>query len=173
MSEVLHPGVSDDDRARGDGSSGVVLMVFGDYECPVSGRLWRVLRELPALNEPFREAFRHFPLTGVHPHAVAAAQAAEAAHDQGMFWPMHDRLFEQQNTLELADLSARAAELGLDVERFDEDLAYGTFADTVRAHQRSGISSGVVSTPAVFVNGQRLLFDEPEQLPTALTEFRV
>jgi protein-disulfide isomerase len=167
MSGQLHPSVSADDHVRGDAASGVVLTVFGDYECPVSARLWRVLREMRA-NEAFLEVFRHFPLTGVHPHALAAAQAAEAAGDQGRFWPMHDRLFEHQESLDVADLAAHATTLGLDVERFDEDLAYGSFADTVRAHQRSGISSGVVTTPAVFVNGQLVPLAEPERLPAAI-----
>ncbi len=80
----------------------------------------------------FREAFRHFPLTGVHPHAMAAAQAAEAAADQGMFWELHDRLFERQHELDIPDLETHASDLGLDVERFAEDLAYETFADVVR-----------------------------------------
>ncbi|MDQ1461115.1 MAG: Na+:H+ antiporter, NhaA family, partial [Actinomycetota bacterium] len=142
--------------------------VFGDYECPVSFRLWRVLGDMRAANEQFREVFRHFPLTGVHPHAFVAAQAAEAAGDQDMFWPMHDRLFEHQDALDLPGLAVQASAIGLDVARFDEDVAYGTFADAVRVYQRSAISSGVVTTPAVFVNGRRLPLDEPEDLPGAL-----
>jgi protein-disulfide isomerase len=168
MSPVLHPAISEDDHTRGGASPGTVLTVFGDYECPVSARLWRVLREMRATKEPFQEAFRHFPLTGVHPHAMAAAQAAEAASDQGVFWPMHDRLFEYQHALDVADIARYATELGLDVERFDEDLAYGAFADVVRGHQRSAVSSGVTTTPTVFVDGRLLSLGNPEELPGAL-----
>lgn len=145
-----------------------MLVVYGDYECPVSARLWRVLREIRAQQGPVCEAFRHFPLTGVHPHAFAAATAAEAADDQKNFWPMHDLLFEHQGALELADLAGYAQELGLDVERFDEDVSYGSFTEVVRAHQRSGVSSGVVTTPTVFANGRPLDLPDPEQLPGML-----
>jgi protein-disulfide isomerase len=167
--QPLHPAFSTDDHARGALDTPTVLTIFGDYECPVSRRLWRVLGEL-RLSHVFREAFRHFPLTGVHPHAVVAAQAAEAAADQDMFWNMHDRLFEHQDALEIPDLAAYASDLGLDVERFAEDLAYETFAEAVRAHQRSGVSSGVVTTPAVFVNGRRAAVADPGQLSEALME---
>jgi NhaA family Na+:H+ antiporter len=168
MNQPLHPEVSKDDHVRGDAASPTVLTVFGDYECPVSARLWRVLRELRAGGEEFQEVFRHFPLNAVHENAFVAAQAAEAADDQGVFWPMHDRLFEHQDALLVADLAEHAREIGLDVERFDEDLAYGTFADAVRADQRSGISSGVSTTPVVFVNGRRLPLERPEALADAL-----
>ncbi len=170
MSTELRPPVSEADHRRGDAAGDIVLTVFGDYECPQSGRLWRVMRDLRAANETVEEVFRHFPLTGAHPHAFAAAQAAEAADDQGMFWPMHDRLFEHQDALEVADLATHAQTLGLDVERFDEDLAYGNFADAVRRDQRSGVSSGVVTTATVFLNGRLLPLDQPEELPKALAE---
>jgi protein-disulfide isomerase len=81
---------------------------------------------------------------------------------------MHDHLFTHQDALELSDLGAYAAALDLDVERFDEDLAYGTFGENVRRHQRSGVSSGVRTTPTVFLNGRPLLLDEPEHLPNTL-----
>jgi protein-disulfide isomerase len=161
--ELLHPSLTNDDHARGNPDAAIAVTVFGDYECPDSARLWRVLHDV-ASSRSFREAFRHFPLTGVHPHALVAAQAAEAAADQRMFWEMHDRLFERQEALDIPDLETYAADLGLDVERFAEDLAYETFADVVRAHQRSGVSSGVVTTPAVFVDGRRTRLDDPDQL---------
>jgi protein-disulfide isomerase len=170
VSSELRPAVSEQDHRRGAPAAEIVLTVFGDYECPNSGRLWRVIRELRASNDNVQDVFRHFPLTAVHPHAFAAAQAAEAAHDQGVFWPMHDRLFEHQDALEIADLSAHAEALGLDVERFDEDLAYDNFADAVRRDQRSGVSSGVVTTATLFLNGSLLPLNEPEVLPTVLAE---
>jgi formate-nitrite transporter family protein len=165
--ELLHPSLTNDDHTRGDPNAPIAVTVFGDYECPVSARLWRVLHEV-GRSLSFREAFRHFPLTGVHPHALVAAQAAEAASDQRMFWEMHDRLFERQHALDIPDLETYATDLGLDVERFAEDVAYESFADVVRAHQRSGVSSGVVTTPAVFVNGRRATLDDPDQLSDVL-----
>ena len=168
MTVQLHPPFSDDDHIRGVRSSDLKITVFGDYECPLSKRLWSVLQAMRAEGTPFCEAFRHYPLTGVHPHAFLAAQAAEAAADQRMFWPMHDQLFEHQDALEPSDLGTYAALLGLDVERFDEDIAYESFVDVVRRHQRSGVSSGVRTTPTVFLNGRPLRLDEPEDLPEAL-----
>jgi protein-disulfide isomerase len=164
----LHPPFGDDDHIRGVRSSDLKITVFGDYECPLSKRLWVVLQQMRAADTPFCETFRHYPLTGVHPHAFLAAQAAEAANDQKQFWAMHDHLFTHQDALELSDLGAYAAALDLDVERFDEDLAYGTFGENVRRHQRSGVSSGVRTTPTVFLNGRPLLLDEPEHLPNTL-----
>jgi protein-disulfide isomerase len=163
VGQLLHPTLTNDDHTRGDPDAPTTVTVFGDYECPVSARVWRVLHDVES-SLSFREAFRHFPLTGVHPHALLAAQAAEAAADQRVFWEMHDRLFERQEALDIPDLETYATDLGLDVERFAEDLAYETFADVVRAHQRSGVSSGVVTTPAVFVNGRRTTLDDPDQL---------
>jgi protein-disulfide isomerase len=168
----LHPPFSTDDHVRGLRGAPVMLVVYGDYECPESARLWRVLREMRSHETPVCEAFRHFPLTGVHPHAFAAAAAAEAADDQKSFWSMHDLLFGHQEALEPPDLAAYAEQLGLDVERFDEDVAYGTFADAVRASQRSGVSSGVVTTPTVFANGQRVDLPDPEHLPDIVTRLR-
>jgi protein-disulfide isomerase len=164
----LHPGLTADDHIRGLRGAPTLLVVYGDYECPVSRRLWQVLRDLRAEEAAVCEVFRHFPLGNVHPHAFVAATAAEAASDQRMFWPMHDALFAHQDALEVADLAAYAAELGLDVERFDEDVAYGTFADAVRADQRGGVGSGVATTPTVFLNGDLLELPEPERLPEVL-----
>ncbi len=167
MVQPLHPLLANDDHTRGDPDASTTVTVFGDYECPVSGRLWRLLEEMRE-SHAFREAFRHFPLTGVHPHALVAAQAAECAADQAMFWEMHDRLFEHQEALDIPDLATYAADLALDVERFAEDLAYENFADAVRAHQRSGVSSGVVTTPTVFVNGERVPLDDLGRLSEVL-----
>jgi protein-disulfide isomerase len=168
MSTALHPPLSSDDHVRGAPDAISSLTVFGDYECPVSARLWRVLRDMRGSRDSFREAFRHFPLTGIHPHALSAALAVEAAADQGRFWEMHDRLFEHQHALDVADLATYATQLGLDVERFEEDVAFETFANAVRDDQRSGVSSGVVSTPTVFLDGHRLEINDPDELPDAL-----
>jgi protein-disulfide isomerase len=100
-------------------------------------------------------AYRHFPLTTVHPYAWTAAEAAEAAGAQGQFWPMHDLLFEDQEHLALRDLVARASLLNLDVDRFTEDLRTRVYQDKVQADLLSGVYSGVQGTPTFFINGVR------------------
>jgi protein-disulfide isomerase len=101
-----------------------------------------------------RFAFRHFPLTGIHPHALAAAAAAEAAAVQGRFWDMRELLFHRQRTLEDGDLRGYAAELRLDVAAFDRDRAGTAVADRIRRDADSGMASGqVLGTPTLFIDG--------------------
>jgi protein-disulfide isomerase len=107
-----------------------------------------------------RFAFRHFPLTEIHPHALAASRAAEAAAAQGRFWEMHDLLFHRQKALEDDDLRGYAAELGLDLERFDTDRRGDAVLVRIRRDVRSGLDSGdVLGTPTLFISGS--LYDGP------------
>ena len=114
-------------------------------------------RPLPAeqqLSGNIRFAFRHFPLTGIHPHALAAAAAAEAAARQGRFWDMHELLFHRQKALEDADLLGYAAQLGLDVAAFDRDRTSSAVADRIRRDVDSGLASDqVLGTPTLFIDG--------------------
>jgi protein-disulfide isomerase len=125
-------------------------VVYGDYECPYCAAAEVRLRALPV-----RVAFRHFPVRSRHPRAYAAACAAEAAAAQGRFWGMHDLLFDDQGRLEDPHLWARAERLGLDVERFDADRRSNAVAARVREHFRGGVRAGVVTTPTLFLDGQR------------------
>jgi protein-disulfide isomerase len=102
-----------------------------------------------------RVCFRHFPVRSSHPRAFAAACAAEAAAAQGAFWPMHDALFADQGRLEDPHLWAYAAALGLDLERFDTDRRSAPVAERVQAGFHSGVRAGVVSTPTLFIAGER------------------
>jgi protein-disulfide isomerase len=116
-----------------------------------------------------RFAYRHFPLAEVHPHALQAAEAAEAAGAQGKFWPMHDMLFESQVALEVDDLIGYADVLGLDEVRFVDDLETHAHLEKVKADFRSGVRSGVNGTPTFFIEGVR--FDgswDPDTLTAAL-----
>ena len=107
------------DHVRG-GPEGRLIVEYGDYECPYSRAAFQQIERVEAqLGDGVRFAFRHFPLTEIHPHALAAAAAAEAAALQGRFWEMHELLFQRQKALEDEDLRGYAAELGLDLERFD------------------------------------------------------
>jgi protein-disulfide isomerase len=123
--------------------------VYGDYECPFCAAVEVRLRPLP-----LRVAFRHFPVQGSHPRALAAACAAEAAAAQGAFWAMHDALFDDQGRLEDPHLWARAEQLGLDIDRFDADRRSEAARNRVRAHFHGGVRAGVVTTPTVFADGR-------------------
>ena len=106
------------------------------------------------LDGHLRFAFRHFPLTGIHPHALAAAAAAEAAELQGRFWDMHELLFHRQKALEDTDLRRYAVQLGLDVSAFDRDRASGVVTERIRRDVTSGLASGQVQgTPTLFIDG--------------------
>jgi protein-disulfide isomerase len=124
------------------------VIVYGDYECPFCAALEERLSGLR-----LRVVFRHFPVRTSHPRAHPAACAAEAAHEQGAFWAMHDALFADQGRLEDPHLWARAERLGLDVARFDFDRRSEPIAARVTAAFRSGVRAGVVTTPTVFIDG--------------------
>src|SRR5580765_3737760 len=142
------------DHVRGDAGTPVILE-YGDYECPYSRQAFRSIERVEKeLSGGVRFAFRHFPLTGIHPHALAAAAAAEAAARQGRFWDMHELLFHRQKALEDADLLRYAARLGLDVAAFDRDRTSGAVADRIRRDVDSGLASDqVLGTPTLFIDG--------------------
>src|SRR5215213_4097958 len=144
------------DHARGPKDAPVTLVKYGDYECPYCAEAHPVLKELQErVGEQVRFVFRHFPLDSVHPRARRAAQAAEAAASQGRFWEMHDLLYESQGELGEEDLMRYAAELGLNLRRFEEDLANDHHAWRIEEDRLGGNRAGVEGTPAFFVNGVR------------------
>jgi protein-disulfide isomerase len=155
----LRPPVGPEDHAQGSADAPVTLVEYGDYECPHCGHAHPIVKSvLRRLARKVRFVFRNFPLGQIHPHAVEAAEAAEAAGLQGEFWPMHDRLFEHQNALERKDLEHHAKQLGLDGARFARDLDDGAIEERVRSDFASGVRSGVNGTPTFFIDGVR--FDE-------------
>jgi protein-disulfide isomerase len=143
------------DHVRGPEESLVTLVEYGDFECPYCGQAEPTVRELLAGFGDIRYVWRHLPLTDVHPNAQLAAEAAEAAGSQGAFWKMHDTLLDRQDALRPKDLSAYANELGLDLDRFSEDLARHAGAARVAEDVDSADQSGVSGTPTFFVNGRR------------------
>jgi protein-disulfide isomerase len=144
------------DHTRGPADAPVTLVEFGDFECPYCGAAHPALRELERrMGDALRVVFRHLPLPGRHPRALAAAEAAEAAAAQGRFWEMHDRLFASQRALEPLDLRRHAEELGLDLERYDAAMADHAGAERVARDVESARLSGVSGTPALFLNGKR------------------
>jgi protein-disulfide isomerase len=148
--------VGPDDWSDGPEDAPVTFVEYGDFECPHCGGMEPVLRELRRLAGPgMRFVYRHFPLTSSHPHAQDAAEAAEAAGAQGAFWPMHDALFANQQTLTDRDLVGYAAQLGLDADAVATALASQTYEPNVREDFMSGVRSGVSGTPTFFINGVR------------------
>jgi protein-disulfide isomerase len=148
--------IGPEDHVVGDPRAPVTLLEYGDYECAFCGRAHPIVqRALQLMREQTRFCFRHFPLAQAHPHAQLAAEAAEAAGAQGRFWDMHDMLFGNQDALDEPDLLAYADALGLDVDRFSEELATGVHRQRVRRDFRSGVRSGVNGTPSFFINGVR------------------
>jgi protein-disulfide isomerase len=140
------------DHVRGP-AAGRLILEYGDYECPYSRRAFRQIERVEAQNG-VRFAFRHLPLTEIHPHALGAALAAEAASLQGRFWDMHELLFRRQKALEDDDLRRYATELGLDLARFDNDRAGEAVLMRVRRDVHSAMVSGEVDgTPALFIDG--------------------
>ncbi len=132
--------------------------MYGDFQCPFCSAAQPILRRVrERLEGRLRFAFRHFPLSEVHPDAQRAAEASEAAAAQGAFWPMHDALYVAGVALSLEAVlaAARGLDVDLDVERLRAELNDGTHAQRVAADLESGRAAGVTGTPAFFVNGQR------------------
>jgi Na+/H+ antiporter NhaA len=144
------------DHIRGPVDAPLTLVEYGDFECPFCSRATGTVRELTArFGDELRYVFRHLPLPDVHDHSELAAQAAEAAAAQGAFWEMHDLLFAHQDRLEYEDVVAYADEVGLDVDRFADDLHEGRLAARVRRDVASAEASGARGTPTFFVGDRR------------------
>jgi Na+/H+ antiporter NhaA len=153
LSEDVDP---ERDHVRGPDSAPVTLVEYGDYQCSYCGQAEVVIRELlVSFGDELRYVWRHLPLNDVHTNAQMAAEATEAAAAQGSFWPMHDRLLASQDELTPRDLKRHAEELGLDVERWWEDLRRHEHADRIAEDVASADASGVAGTPSFFINGVR------------------
>jgi protein-disulfide isomerase len=151
---MLEPIVESVDHARGPAGAPVIVE-YGDYECPYSRQAYRSIERVERrLDGGVRFVFRHFPLVQIHPHALAAACAAEAAALRGRFWEMHDLLYRRQRALADEDLRGYAAELGLELARFDADRVGDAVLERVRRDVSSGEASGeVLGTPTLFIDG--------------------
>jgi protein-disulfide isomerase len=168
----LTPAVQNFDHMQGPQHAAVTVVEYGDFECP---NCKQAAPAVKLLLERFEErvcyVWRHFPLAEVHPHALMAAQAAEAAAGQQQFWPMHDLLFENQTHLKAQHLKSYAERLGLDMARYTAEMDDEIYLQRVRENIESGKHSGVRATPTFFVNGRihdvsfglRALFDAVEE----------
>ncbi|MEV0040834.1 Na+/H+ antiporter NhaA [Streptomyces sp. NPDC050804] len=153
--DLSTPVDPDRDQVRGPREAPVTVVEYGDFECPYCGLAEPVIRELLADSGDVRYVWRHLPLTDVHPSAQLAAEAAEAAAEQGGFWEMHDLLLDHQGDLRPADLLRYAAEIGLDTDRFHRHLRTHKGAARVAEDVETADVSGVSGTPTFFINGRR------------------
>jgi NhaA family Na+:H+ antiporter len=148
--------VSERDHVKRSLNAPVVLVEYGDYECPHCQEVYPILYELKErMGNRLAYIYRHFPISRQHPNAQLAAEAAEAAAAQGKFWEMHHQLFTHQNELGFDDLLRHASAIGLDADLFRRELEEHTYTDRVREDFMSGVRSGVNGTPTFYINGTR------------------
>ncbi|MBV9960565.1 MAG: thioredoxin domain-containing protein [Acidobacteria bacterium] len=164
--------VGESDHVLGPPSAVATLVEYGDYECPYCRQLHPMLKELMSRVEGLRFVYRHFPLRNVHPYAVRAAEAAEAASAQGRFWEMHNLLFEQDRPLDDERLSHLARKAGLQMERYAREMADGMYSGKVEEDFNSALfKDGVTGTPTLYINGVQLSnIQSLEALLQAVTE---
>jgi protein-disulfide isomerase len=145
-----------EDHTQGSTGATFTFVQYGDYECPYTRLSRHSVQQLQCgLGDRLRFVFRHFPLTAIHPHALAAAGAAEAVGNQGKFWETHEYLFAHQHALDDDHLRQYAVAVGLDPDRYEEDRRSRLVAERIERDVQSGIRSGVEGTPTFFVNGRR------------------
>ena len=156
MSTLRYP-VTENDNMQGNLIAPVVLVEYGDYQCPHCGKAYPVVKKLQEeFGDKLNFVFRNFALTKIHPHAFIAAVSTEAAAKQNAFWQMHDMLFENQSKITKYNIIAFAEQLKLDLEQFSKDLENETITEKVENDFMSGMRSGVNATPSFFINGEKL-----------------
>lgn len=152
----LKPPVSAKDHLQGNANAIIELVEYGDYQCPHCGRAYPIVKDLQErLGDKLKFVFRNFPLAEIHPQAVRAAVATEAAALQHKYWEMHDIIFENQEWLSEETFLEFAEELGLNVQQFNKDMAKKELLEKTEADFESGIRSGVNATPTFFINGEK------------------
>jgi protein-disulfide isomerase len=158
---LLFVSASMQDHLQGRLNATVLVVMYGDYQCPQSAIVYRLIKAIQQqLNISLGEdylcfIFRHFPQIHIHPHAQHAAEAAEAAAIQGRFWSMHDMLFTHSQELGNGYLVEYANNLGLDISRFLQDISKQVHVNRINQDLESGYKSGVTVAPALFINGVR------------------
>ena len=156
MSTHLTPAVNGQDHAQRAANAPLTLVEYGDYQCSYCGQAYPLIKTAQqTLGDGLRFVFRNFPLPDLHPHAQAAALAAEAAGLQNKFWEMHDLLYQHQGQLDAGHLLGYTRTLGLDVEHFETALSDKALTAHITADLASGARSGVEGTPGFFVNGRK------------------
>ena len=149
-------------NVMGANAKGVVLVEYGDFQCPACGAYFPIVKEVvDKYKNDIQFQFRNFPLQQIHPNARAAARAADAAAKQNKYWEMHDLLYEQQKTWEQSTavntiFEGYAKQLGLDIAKFKTDFASSAVNETINADLAEGQRLGVNSTPTFFLQGKKI-----------------
>lgn len=170
----LRPPISDKDHIEGNVNAFIELVEYGDYQCPYCGRAYPIVKGIQEiLGNKLKFVFRNFPLTSIHPHAMSAAIATEAAALQDKYWPMHDIIFEHQNQLNRNSLLKYAKDQELDINQFSIDIERPELHKKVEADFESGIRSGVNGTPTFFINGEKYnnSWEEEDMLDFIMTNY--
>lgn len=150
----LESPVTERDHVIGPPDAGVTVVTYGDYECSACQSRHRATEKMfDRLRGRVRFVYRHFPLLRVHPRALRAAEAAEAAAAQGKFWQMHRLLYSHLNKLSDLELRRYARTIGLELGRFDREMTSGVYADQIKKHCYDSIINGISGAPTTFVNG--------------------
>ena len=165
--------VSNSDHRQGVHDSKLVLVEFGDYQCPYCGEAYWIIKELQnQFQDNLQFVFRNFPLTTVHPQALTAAVTAELAGSSGHFWKAHDALFENQHALGM-DLYIRIlSELDIDQSDLEQALEKNSYNGRISSDFNGGVRSGVNGTPSFYINGE--FYDglvDVESMTSALSKF--
>ncbi|MRX40226.1 thioredoxin domain-containing protein [Flavobacterium sp. LC2016-23] len=166
----LKPAVSTTDHTQGKKDADIVIVEYGDYQCPYCGAAYPVLKEIMnKYGKQIQFVFRNFPLSEMHQYARPAAIVAEAAALQGKFWEMHDAIYENQQYLSEPFLLELAEKLEIDSQQFNTDIKKPEVAAKIDSDFESGIMSGVNGTPSLFVNGRKFN-GGPEDLLQLMSE---
>ncbi|HEX6191007.1 MAG TPA: thioredoxin domain-containing protein [Chitinophagaceae bacterium] len=169
----LKPGVSTKDHHTGNVKAPIILVEYGDFECPHCKHAHKLMKRLlKEWGDSLHFVFRNFPLREIHPNAYPSAIAAEAAGRQNKFWEMHDLIFENQSAINPDFLIMLAKQIGLDLVQFKEDMQSNTILKKIDMDFESGIRSGVNGTPTFFLNGAYVsTYDESyESLANAIQD---
>jgi protein-disulfide isomerase len=168
---MLHPSFRTDyDHYQGCAVAPIELIEYGDFECEYCAEVYPTIKQLQdTFGGLLRFVYRHFPIPNRHPLSAAAAVAAEAAASQGMFWYMHDMIYENQKHLTRTSFSIFAGEIDLDIKAFEDCREHRKLFRKVVSDFEGGVRNGVDSTPTFFINGRRYNgFDDFESLYTVL-----
>jgi len=167
-------GVVLSSHIKGNADAAVTLTEYSDFQCPACGQFYPVVKALlEQYGDQIAFEYKHFPLITIHPHAMPAAKAAEAAGVQGKFFEMHDKLFENQDAWSKsatpqAFFVQYAEELGLDVDLFKQHMRSSMIEDTIKEQFNEAQDLGLTGTPSFFLNGERLEFETFEEFMGAI-----
>ncbi len=155
--KILNPPSADDDPVKGKADAPVTIIEFSDFQCPFCAKFYK--ETLPSIDSQYiktgkvKLVFRDFPLSSIHQTAQKAAEAGECAHEQGKFWEMHNKIFDNQESLSVDNLKKWAADLGLDTTKFNSCLDSGKYESEVEDDVEDAQAAFVSGTPSFFVNG--------------------